>query len=275
MEGGIYRGIIVPHAPRMGKPELVPDFQKDIVAGIAAMGEDIRADKPDVMIVCSTHHVSTFNWIVSTVPEHKNRCVAMEAPDMISGEPYHYKGDPELGLAIKSEIEAGGFPCVENATPHYSWDYGTWVPVHYMDPEGAIPIIIVPVVQAADLKESYNVGEAIDRACRKTGRRAVFAASTALAHHLVRGPAEWPTEERRAADRVFIDSLLKGEIEAAWRGFEDYARLVVAEMGGRALATLLGGLAASQGGNFDTAQFGPYAQSSGSGNVNLSMTVAA
>lgn len=275
MKAGIYRGIVVPHAPRMGKPEIVPDFQKDIVAGIAAMGEDIRADAPDAMIVCSTHHVSTFNWIVSTVPEHNNRCVAMEAPDMISGEPYHYQGDPELGLAIKREIEAGGYPCVENASPHYSWDYGTWVPVHYMDPQGTIPIIILPVVHAADLEESYNVGKAIDRACRKTGRRAVFAASSALTHHLVRGPAEWPTEGRQAADRKFIDMLLEGQIEAAWSGFEDYARAVVAEMGGRALATLLGGLAASQGSSFETAQFGPYAQSSGSGNVNLSIKVAA
>lgn len=275
MSGGVYRGIIVPHAPRMGKPELVPDFQKEIVAGIVAMGEDIRADKPDVMIVCSTHHVSTFNWIVSTVARHRNRCVAMEAPDMISGEAYDYKGDPELGLAIKAEIEAGGHPCVENATEHYTWDYGTWVPVHYMDPGGTIPIIIVPVVHAADLDESHKIGQAIDRACRKTGRRAVLVASSALAHHLVRGPAEWPTEERRAADREFIGLLLEGRIDAAWNGFEDYAALVVAEMGGRALATLLGGMAASQGKSFETAQFGPYAQSSGSGNVNISMKVAA
>jgi len=275
MNGGIYRGIVVPHAPRMGKPEIVPDFQKDIVAGIAAMGEDIRADKPDVMIVCSTHHVSTFNWIVSTVAAHKNHCVAMEAPDMISGELYDYQGDAELGMAIKSEIEVSGYPCVENASEYYAWDYGTWVPVHYMVPEGDIPIVIVPVVHAADLAESYKVGQAIDAACRKTGRRAVLVASSALAHHLVRGPAEWPTEERQAADRKFIELLLKGDIETAWNGFDDYARLVVAEMGGRALATLLGGLAASHGKKFDTAQFGPYAQSSGSGNANISMKVAA
>ncbi len=273
MDAGIYRGIVVPHAPRLGLPEIVPDFQKELVQGICDMGEDIRADKPDVLIVNSTHYVSTFNWHAATVATHKGYCVAMEAPDMISGEAYDYRGDPELGEAIRDEVIALNFPCVENASVHYSWDYGTWVPVHYMDPDAEIAVITVPAVLAADLQETYAVGQALHRACEKARRRAVLVASSSFSHKLVRGPSEWPTEERIEADRQFIELLLAGNVDRAWAGFPDYARKVVGEMEGRALALLLGGLAASGGSRFDTAQFGPYGQSSGSGNANISLRV--
>lgn len=275
MSGGIYRGIVCAHVPRMGRPEIVPEFQKGLVAGVIEMGEDIRADKPDVIIVCSTHYVSTFNWIASTVKRHKGYCVAMEAPDLLPGDYYDYKGDPELGYAIKNEITAAGFPCVENASEHYAWDYGTWVPVHYMDPDAEIPVSIVPVVLSADQNESFAAGQAVERACRKTGRRAVIAASTAFAHRLVRGPAAWPTDERKTADLKFIDMLLEGRLEEAWTWFPDYAKIVDAEMGGRSLAFMLGGLMATGAGRFETAQFGPYAQSSAAGNANVSLKVAA
>ena len=271
MSGGIYRGIVVPHAPRLGLPELVPDFQKDLVRGIYEMGEDLRADKPDVMIINSTHYVSTFNWLASTVAEHKGYCVAMEAPEMIQGESYAYRGDPELGGAIRKEILGLGYPCVENASVHYTWDYGTWVPIHYLDPDAEIAVITLPIVLAADLDETFAVGQALHRVCEKMGRRAVLAASSSFSHKLVRQPEAWPTEERQHADREFIALLLAGDLNEAWAGFPDYAKFVVGEMGGKALALLLGGLTAASAGSFETAQFGPYAQSSGSGNANVSM----
>ncbi|MCP4330662.1 MAG: hypothetical protein GY791_19895 [Alphaproteobacteria bacterium] len=275
MGGGIYRGIVVPHAPRLGLPEIVPDFAKDLVKGICEMGEDIRADKPDVLVVNSAHYLSTFNWLASMVARHCGYCVAMEAPDMIAGQPYDYRGDPELGAAIRDEIRALDYPCMENASEHYTWDYGTWVPVHYLDPDATMAVIIVPVVLAADLEETYRVGGAIHRACEKAGRRAVLAASSSFSHKLVRGPAEWPTKERRDADHEFIELLLRGELDAAWQGFPQYAQFVVGEMGGKALALLLGGLAATGAGSFETTQFGPYGQSSGSGNANISLKRAA
>ena len=274
MAGGIYRGIIVPHAPRMGLPEIVPDFQKEVVQGIHDIGADVRADAPDVIVICSTHYVSTFNWHASTVARHQGHCVAMEAPEMIGGEPYDYPGDPELGQAIVDGITGRGFPCVPNDSTHYSWDYGTWVPVHYMDPDAGIPLVTIPVVLEADHEECFAVGEVIHEACVATGRRAIFAASTALSHKLVRNPPGWPREDRMAADAEFIGKLLEGRLTAAWDGFTEYAQFVVAEMYGRPLATFLGALMAAGIENWETKQFGPYAQSSGSGNVNVSLKAA-
>jgi hypothetical protein len=73
------------------------------------------------------------------------------------------------------------------------------------------------------------------------------------------------------ADQIFIDQLKRGAVDAALAGFADYSRLAVAEMGGRALATLLGVAKAlgEAGVRLEGRQYGDYAQSSGSGNANV------
>ena len=275
MSAGIYRAVTAAHPPRMGIAERAPEFIKPLIKGCQDLGIDIRKEKPDVMIVQSTHYVSTFNWHATVQERHKGYCVAQEAPDLISGEYYDYKGDPALAHRLRALIADAGLPCVENATEHFSWDYGTWVPVQYMDPAAEIPVINIPTVLAADLDECYRVGGMIHQACMDLGRKAVFVASSSFSHKLVRGPEQWPTPERVAADEVFIKLLLDGKIDEAWAGFKTYAEFVVGEMGGRVLATMLGALAASGASRFDTAQFGPYGQSSGSGNANISLKAAA
>ncbi len=275
VEPGICQGIVVPHAPRLGRPEIVPDFARGLVDGLIEMGRDVIAAAPDVQIVCSTHYVSTFNWHASVVARHTGRCVAQEAPDMISGEPYDYPGDPELGRALKAELEAIGLPVIENAAEAYSWDYGTWVPVHYMDPAATVPMLNVPIVLAADLEETFKAGAAVHRACAKTGRRAAMVASTSFSHFLVRGPEQWPTQERQDADARFIGLLLDGKIAEAWEWFPDYAPFVVGEMQGKALAWLLGGLIEAGADKWQGKQYGPYGQSSGSGNANVLLKAAA
>jgi len=101
----------------------------------------------------------------------------------------------------------------------------------------------------------------------------VFVCSSALSHLLVRGRHNWPTPERVAADKRFVEQLKQGAIDEAIAAFTEYSRKVVAEMGGRALATMLGVVSAmSRDGKAIAArQYGDYAQSSGSNNLVLLM----
>jgi 3,4-dihydroxyphenylacetate 2,3-dioxygenase len=127
------------------------------------------------------------------------------------------------------------------------------------------------VVLMSDHAECLRAGAAIHATARRLGRRAVFVASSALTHALVRGRHLMPTPERVAADQRLIGQLQRGEVEDAIGWFSEYSRFTVAEMGGRALATLLGALKAMQEetGPLQGRQYGGYAQSSGSGNANL------
>jgi 3,4-dihydroxyphenylacetate 2,3-dioxygenase len=127
----------------------------------------------------------------------------------------------------------------------------------------------VPSVLMADHAECLRAGAAVHATAKRLGRRAVFLASTAFAHVLVRGRHNMPTPERVAADKAFIEELKTGAVDDAIAGFGDYSRKVGAEMGGRVLATLLGATRAmaADGAALAGRQYGEYAQSSASGNA--------
>lgn len=271
---GIVATAVVAHVPTLGRAEITPEFQQTLVQSERVLGEAMRRVlKPDVWVICSTHWVSTFDWFATCQPVHEGTCVADEAPNLIPGIAYRYRGDPELGTAMVEEMQRANVPAQRNETPHYAWDYGTYVPLSHLDPKAEVAVVGVPVVLMADHAECLRAGAAIHAAAKRVGRRVVFLASTAFSHVLVRGRHNWPAPERMDADRRFIDQLKRGAIDEAIDGFAEYSRLVGAEMGGRVLATFLG-LAramAAEGKELKAAQYGEYAQSSASGNAVLLM----
>ncbi len=270
MSGIIATGMVA-HVPTLSRADITPKYQHTLVEGEHRLGEGLRALKPDLWVIVSTHWVSTFNWFVTMQAEHKGVCVADEAPDLIPGTPYHYRGDPAFAETLLNEWVGAGIPAQRNTTEHYTWDYGTFVPLSHLDPQGEVPVVGLPVVLMADIDECLRAGEAIQAAAKKLNRRAVVIASSALTHALVRGRENWPTPERVEADQHVIDLLKQGQLDMVITGFADYAKAGVVEMGGRAIATMLGATRAVAAGTGQLAarQFGGYAQSSGSGNVNL------
>ena len=111
MAGGIIRAAVATHSPRMGIEEKAPDFVRPLIAGLREMGDAIRAAKPDVIVVHSTHWVCTFMWYVTTQAIHKGICVGDEIPDFIPGSPYQYKGDPEFARAVSAYTRPGPSAC--------------------------------------------------------------------------------------------------------------------------------------------------------------------
>jgi 3,4-dihydroxyphenylacetate 2,3-dioxygenase len=270
MSGVIATGVVA-HVPTLSRADITPPYQRTLVEGERRLGEKLRTLEPDLWVVISTHWVSTFNWFATCQNEHKGICVADEAPDLIPGTEYRYPGDPEFAEALLDEWKLANIQAQRNTTQHYAWDYGTFVPLSHLDPEGEVAVMGVPVVLMADMNECLRAGEAIQAAAQKLNRRAVIIASSALTHALVRGRENWPSDERVAADKRVIDLLKAGDIDTVIAGYRDYARNGVVEMGGRAIATMLGATRAlaRQKGALGALQFGEYAQSSGSGNANI------
>ncbi len=244
MAGGIIAAAVTAHVPRMGIEEKAPDFQRGLIAGSKAMGAAIRGMKPDLFVLQSAHWVSSFNWYVTSHAVHKGHCIADEAPDLIPGIPYERKGDPEYAQVLAETMKAEGMPAFADANPHRSWDYACLVPLTYLDPQSTIPLIELPTCLAADHAENMKAGRLIHETAKRTGRRVVFLASSALSHKILRGPHLWPSDERVALDRKFISGLVGGDLDGLIAGFDKYSRDTVAEMGGRILAALLGALEA-------------------------------
>jgi 3,4-dihydroxyphenylacetate 2,3-dioxygenase len=166
--------------------------------------------------------------------------VSDELPDLIPGVPYDRPGDPEFGAALVDAIKWHGLLAGRNETPHYKWDYGTFVPLQYLDPAERIPVVTMGTCILADLDECYRVGQAVRDAAEGSGKRVVFVASSALSHRLVRNPAAWPLAEHRALDRQFVAMLEGVRLGEARRFLDGYAKETSVEMGGRNIASFLG-----------------------------------
>ena len=269
-DGRIVAHAITPHTPRMADPDSAPDFLAGVMAGSRELGEAIRADEPDLWVIHSAHWVTTFNWYVTHQSVHEGLCVGEECPDLIPGSNYKIQGDPGFSAALSHAIGESGLPSSRSETRNHRFDYGSYVPLVYLDPMFSVPVVLLGCCIMADLEECMMVGSAVAKAAEVSGRRVAFVASTALAHKLVRGPDCWPSQDNQARDRAYLDLLCAGKIGEAKREFPDYARTVTAEMGGRILATFLGTMDDDRG--YQGCQFGAYGQSSGSGNASVLLT---
>ncbi|MAU40124.1 MAG: extradiol ring-cleavage dioxygenase [Kordiimonas sp.] len=273
MADGIIAAAVIPHVPRIGIEERAPEFAKGMIAGIKEAGESIRALKPDAIVLMSAHWVSTFAWYATGQSVHKGICVAEEAPDLIPGSPYEYKGKPELAEALAEKVSAQDIPMLVNTSPNYNWDYASYVPMHYLDPDAEIPVVTLSTVICSSLDECHDVGQMVADVAKETGLRVVFIASCALSHAVVRGPELWPTPERQEMDHKIIEMLKTPDADALYTYLPTFAKEAVAEMGGRVLGAYFGVLKHMQKDQkLAGTQFGPYAQSSGSGNASICIT---
>lgn len=273
MNPGIVMSAIASHSPRIGIEAQAPDFLRGVIAGEYALGRAIQALEPDVIVLQSAHWVTTFTWYVTCQPYHRGVCVSDELPDLIPGVPYERPGHPEFAALLASEIETAGLLAGRNQTPHYNWDYGTFVPLQYLDPAQRIPVVTMGTCILADLDECYRVGAAVARAAGKSGKRVVFVASSALSHRLVRDPASWPTAENQALDRRFVGLLSDGNTGEARQMLPGYAAASQVEMGGRNIATMLGTLDGIAPERLSGREYGEYGPSSGAGHTNFGLQV--
>ena len=174
MSGGLIGCALTPHTPRMANEDGARDFIRPLIAGSRALGDWIRHLEPDGVVLHTTHWISTFNWYTSSHAIHEGHCIADEAPELVPGLPYKYTGDPTLAQEIIDVALAKNIPFKSNDNPHYRWDYGTYVPMKYIDPEATLPIVTLPTVILAKLDECIRVGQALDVAAKKQNKRIVF-----------------------------------------------------------------------------------------------------
>ena len=273
MTGQVVMSAIASHSPRIGIEASAPDFLRGVIAGAYALGRTIQELEPDVIVLQSAHWVTTFTWYVTCQPRHQGFCVSDELPDLIPGVPYERPGDPEFGALLVEEIKGKGLFAGRNETPHYKWDYGTFVPLQYLDPPQRIPVVTMGTCILADLDECHEVGKAVREAAVKSGKRVVLVASSALSHRLVRNPASWPTKANQALDRRFVALLRDGRIGEARQFLDDYAVEAQVEMGGRNIASMLGALDRVPAERLNGEEYGEYGPSSGAGHTNFGVRV--
>ena len=259
--------LLVPHVPSMCHKDEVPEFQQDMADAMTELGKHLETLKPDVIVLVSCHWPSTFFHYVDCTPVHKGILTSFEAPDLIKDVPYEYPGDSELAQQLVDAAANAGLQVQGIDDPYFIWDYGSVVPLRYLDPNGNIPVVNLSVTLAASLEETYKWGEVIGDVLRNSDKRIVFASSGALSHCLVRGRHNKPTISEQALDKSFIGFMMNEDYEAAYNMLPQYASMAKVESGGRHLAMLLSILEKGQ-----NPQFLAEGQSSGSWNAVMTFS---
>ncbi len=258
---GIELGIITTHIPHICFEDKVKEYHKPLVAAMHEAADVLASVNPDVVILSSCHWISTFHHYVNVSPRHKGILTALECPDLLRDVPYDFFGDEELAKQLVEAGQKAGLSVRPVDEPTYSWDYGAVVPLRYLLEKKNVPVIDLSLAWASNLEETRQWGNIISEVVEKSNRKAVFVASTALAHNLVRGTEKWPTVMEQALDREFCKFITEGDFATVLEMLPSYARAAGVEGGGRSLAMLLGILQ----GKYKGVLHG-YGPSSGSGN---------
>jgi 3,4-dihydroxyphenylacetate 2,3-dioxygenase len=272
---GLAAAFLSVHTPRYCTLEaafegkLASEVFRPVRDGMVAQGATVRRARLDAIVVNSCHLITTFPTVVDGTPRHRGVLTAQEAPDLIHGVPYDYRGDRALAARLVARGRERGLPCVLADDPHYPLDYGTVMPlVCYLDPEQRLSMVPVSVCLAADLDEAHAWGRLLAETAAERPGRVGLVASGSVSHKLVRGPEKGPLPEDEALDHRLAGLLAAGRFEEAWAWLPEFARSTQAEMGGRHLAMMLGAILGS--GRCFATTVHAYGPSSGSGNYVIS-----
>jgi 3,4-dihydroxyphenylacetate 2,3-dioxygenase len=114
---------------------------------------------------------------------------------MIQNLTYDLPGNPELAKAIAAEEQKCGVPVLAHRVPTLAPEYGTIVPMHYMNADGgkAVAAAAAPLFTSVD--ENRRFGAAARRAIEASDATVAVLASGSLSHKLVNhesvGDAQW------------------------------------------------------------------------------------
>ena len=249
------------------------------VRALRELGRRARERQVTSFVVFDTHWLSNFGYHINANPHHQGSFTSHEAPHMIQDLRYDLPGNTALGEAIAREAGEAGLNVIAHRVASLGLEYGTIVPMHYMNPDGWARVVSVASPLFASPEESRILGEAVRRAIEHGDERVAILASGSLSHRLWSnkqlGPDAWTSissEFNRQVDLRVLELWRQGRYHEFIDMLPDYATKCNGE-GGMADTIML--FAALGGYDYHGAaeQLCEYFPSSGSGQVNVEFHV--
>jgi 3,4-dihydroxyphenylacetate 2,3-dioxygenase len=158
------------------------------VAALRELGRRARDRRVSTFVVFDTHWLSNFGYHINANPRHHGAFTSHEAPHMIQDLRYDLPGNTALGDAIAGEAGSAGLNVTAHKIESLGLEYGTIVPMHYMNPDGWAKVVSIASPLFTSLEESRALGEATARAIAQSDERVAVLASGSLSHRL------WPNK---------------------------------------------------------------------------------
>ena len=168
----------------------------------------VKALDPDVVIISSPHATSYYDYVhISPGAGADGDFAAFGDPD----DEVRVTYDPELARALELEAALAGISAGTQGERSRELDHGSMVPLAFLQAEGVgCPVVRMGLAGYAPL-EHYRLGEAVNRACERLGRRAVFVASGDLSHKLTADGPYGFAPEAAPFDRLVCHALATGD----------------------------------------------------------------
>ena len=212
------------HSPGLtGWFDRAPEDQRlDARRALDEMRERLAAARPDVIVLFSNDHL--LNWPINNTPEYTVGIGAEHVgpadwyDEWLALAKYRIPGHPALARYLVNEGARRRLACAYLRDMQF--DDGVSVPMHYLNPEGRIPLVPVtmnctvpPIPTPA---RAYEVGSTLrEMLAAYPGSERVAVVATGGLSHEPGGPRYfWVDEE---FDRWFLDLLKQGDHAALLR----------------------------------------------------------
>ncbi len=121
------------------------------INALKLIGQRARERGADTFVVFDTHWISNFGFHINANAWHRGTYTSPEAPHMINDVTYDFPGNSDLADLIAEETAKDGPLALAHRVKTMPVEYGTIVPMHYMNGDKAMSVVPIasPVFASA------------------------------------------------------------------------------------------------------------------------------
>ncbi|MBM2607662.1 3,4-dihydroxyphenylacetate 2,3-dioxygenase [Pasteurella multocida] len=184
----------------------------------------------DTIIVFDTHWLVNSAYHVNCCSHFEGVYTSNELPHFIRDITFNYEGNSELGHMIVKHAVAKGVRAQAHEIDSLKLEYGTLVPMRYMNEDKAFKVIsIAAFCTSHSFEDSRKLGEAVLDAIKEYDGIVAVLASGSLSHyfipdHLAKdGMNSYTREFERQIDLHVVDMWRKGNFKDFCKMLPEYA----------------------------------------------------
>ena len=217
------------------------------IEGHHEIGRRCSALGVDTIVVLDVHWLVNAGYHVNCAPHFQGIYTSHELPHFIRDMRYEYPGDPALGRLIAERANAAGIRTRAHEIASLHLEYGTLVPMRYMNADGRFRVVSVAAWCAwHDFDRSRRFGIALGEAISQSAATVAVLASGSLSHRFnddgspEESMFEISREFYRQVDLRVVDLWRAGDFRTFTAMLPEYATACHGEGGMHDTAMLLG-----------------------------------
>jgi len=177
----------ITHVPSMYLSELPgpnQGYRQKAINGHIEISKRCRELGVDTLVVFDTHWLVNSGYHINCAAHYKGVYTSNELPHFISNMDYEFPGNPVLGEILARHCAKYDVDCLAHSNTSLAPEYGTLVPMRYMNPDQHFKVISVSALCTSHyLNDSVRLGFAMRKAVEQEyDGKVAFLASGSLSH---------------------------------------------------------------------------------------------